>query len=261
MFLFKKRRRARLRNAPFPSEWIAILRRNVPYYRRLTPAEQAELCGHIQVFLHEKRFEGCGGLEVTEEMRLTIAGQACTLLLNRESDYFPGMQTIFLYPRYFQVREKRSMPDGTVLEEDEEFEGESWERGPVVLAWDEVKRDAADPDDGYNVVLHEFAHQLDGESGAEDGVPPLKNHSMYESWARIMRREYERLRDEVDHDRPHLIDSYGASSPEEFFAVVTEAFFEVPRALQRRHGELYELLKRYYKQDPAGRIEPRRTKK
>jgi len=249
----RKRRRDLLRAKPFPAEWLDILKRRLPYYWRLSPDEQRELQGHIQVFLHEKRFEGVGGLAMTDEIRVVIAAQACILLLGRDTDYYPLMRSIFVYPEFFRVRDRRRMPDGTILEEEVEFDGESWERGPVVLAWEEVLADAADPDDGCNVVLHEFAHQLDGESGGEDGAPPIGDRSLAEEWARVMGREYEKLGRDVERGAPHLIDSYGAETPAEFFAVVTETFFERPRAMKRRHPELYALLERYFRQDPAAR--------
>lgn len=255
MFGMKKRRRNLLKAKPFPAEWRDILQRRLPYYGRLSPEEQRELRGHIQVFMHEKRFEGAAGLEITDEMRVVIAAQACILLLGRDTDYYPLNRSVFVYPRYFRVRDSRPMPDGTILEEEVDFDGESWERGPVVLAWEEVLADAADPDDGYNVVMHEFAHQLDGESGVEDGAPPIRDRQLAESWALVMGREYERLRKDVELGAPHLLDAYGAETPAEFFAVVTETFFERPRAMRRRHPELYELLARYYAQDPAGRAE------
>ena len=174
-------------------------------------------------------------------------------LLGRGDDYFPLMQSIFVYPKHFHVRDRRRMPDGTILEEDVEFDGESWERGPVVLAWEEVLADVADPDGGYNVVLPEFAHQLDGETGSEDGAPPIRERTLAEEWKRIMGREYERLRTAVESGAPHLIDAYGAETPAEFFAVVTETFFGRPLALKRRHPELYGILERYFGQDPAAR--------
>lgn len=252
MFGLRKRRHKLLRAKPFPDEWHDILNRRLPCYGRLSPDERRELEGHIQVFLHEKRFEGAAGLDITDEMRVVIAAQACLLLLGRDTEYFPRMQSIFVYPRYFRVRDSRPMPDGTILEEEVEFEGESWERGPVVLAWEEVLADAADPDDGYNVVLHEFAHQLDGESGEENGAPPIKDRALAAEWARVMGHEYEKLRTDIELGAPHLIDAYGSETPAEFFAVVTEIFFERPRALKRRHPELYGLLARYYRRDPAG---------
>ncbi|MBN2561921.1 MAG: zinc-dependent peptidase [Phycisphaerae bacterium] len=257
MFGFRRRRCDRIRKRPFPPAWLAILERNVAYYRLLTPEEQAELRGHIQVFLDEKRFEGCGGLEVTDEIRVTIAAQACILLLHRQTDYYPRMQTILVYPHRYVADARKRLPDGTVLGGIHTRIGESWYRGPVVLSWDDVLQGAADIHDGHNVVFHEFAHQLDSESGANEGAPALPRRSMYIAWARVLGHEYEHLIDELKHHRRTFIDAYGATNPAEFFAVITEAFFEQPVQMKRRHPELYDQLVSFYQQDPASRAAER----
>ena len=261
MFGFKQRRRKRIREKPFPAHWLHIIERNFPYYQQLTPGEQSELRGHIRVFLDEKRFEGCGGLEITDEICVTVAAQACILLLNRETDYYPLMTTILIYPRHYFARETKHLPDGTVWEKVSGREGESWHRGPVVLSWDDVLRGATDPGDERNVVLHEFAHQLDSESGSDEGAPELPQRSMYAAWAQVLGSEYERLLDDLKHNHHNVIDAYGATSPAEFFAVVTEAFFVKPVALKRRHPELYEQLRIFYRQDPAARMEEQRQRR
>jgi Mlc titration factor MtfA (ptsG expression regulator) len=253
MFGFKHRRRQRLRDRPFPPEWLAILERNVPYYGLLTPEEQLELQGDIQVFLGEKRFEGCG-LEITDEIRVTIAAQACILLLHRQTEDYPKMRSIMVYPHHYFANAKRALPDGTVLEGPHARLGESWYRGPVVLSWDDVRQGAADVHDGHNVVFHEFAHQLDSESGANEGAPALPRKSMYLAWARVLGQEYEHLHERLEHHRRTFIDAYGATNPAEFFAVITEAFFEQPIQLKRKHPELYEQLRLFYQQDPAVRF-------
>ena len=257
MFGFKRKKRRRIRERPFPAAWRTILEHNVPYFSRLTAHEQSELCGHIQVFLSEKRFEGCGGLEITDDIRVTIAALACVLLLHRDTSYYPLTQTVLVYPRHYFVPSTRELEGGIVSEEMSDHEGESWHRGPVVLSWEDVRLDADDPDDGYNVVFHEFAHQLDSESGEEDGAPPLPTRSMAADWARVLGREYTQLIDDLESGRPHLIDEYGATSPAEFFAVVTELFFEAPVELKRHHPELYAQLQRYYHQDPEARLSDR----
>lgn len=251
MFGFKRRRRERIRNQPFPSQWLDILNRNVPYCRSLTAADQKELQGHIQIFLHEKRFDGCGGLEMTDEIRVTIAAQACILLLHRKTDYYPTLRSILVYPHHYFASVTQRQPDGTIIEGAQGRLGESWYRGAVVLSWDDVRRGAADIRDGHNVVFHEFAHQLDGELGANEGLPDLPRRSMYATWARVLGLEYNHLIDDLKHRRRTLLNGYGATSPAEFFAVVTEAFFEKPAALKRRHPELYAELMDFYQQDPA----------
>ena len=253
MFGFKRRRRRRLKDQPFPRQWAAILERNVPCYRALPPDDQRELQGHIQVFLDEKRFEGCAGLEITDEIRVTVAAQACMLLLHRQSDYYPRMKTIFVYPQGYLTRSVATGAGGIVTETDGLRLGESWYRGPVVLSWDDARKGAADARDGHNVVFHEFAHQLDSETGEHDGAPVLPRRSMYIAWARVLGGDYRRLIDDIARDRKTALRAYGATDPAEFFAVATEAFFEKPRALRRRHPSLYEQLRGFYRQDPAAR--------
>lgn len=248
---FKRRRREALMADPFPSEWLAIIQKNVPYFRLLSPEDQRELLGHVQVFLAEKEFEGCGGLELTDEIKVTIAVQACLLLLHRETDYYPELAVILVYPRGYLAPKTQVAPGGIVIEGGQARLGESWDRGVVVLAWDSVLSGARDLRDGHNLVLHEFAHQLDQEEGRADGAPELPCTSMYTAWARVLSKEYERLHEDIDRLRRTVIDDYGATNPAEFFAVVTETFFERPRALKSRHPELYEQLRIFYKQDPA----------
>ncbi|MFN2540757.1 MAG: zinc-dependent peptidase [Chthoniobacterales bacterium] len=250
--LLKERRRRRLRAQPFPEPWLGIIKRNVLFLRRLSSRDQAELLGHIQVFLTEKRFEGCGGLEVTDEIAVTIAAQACLLLLHRQSEYFPHLLTMLVYPSTYMVEEQRHL-EGPIWEEGKTARlGETGRKlGTIVLAWDAAKSGAADPADGKNVVLHEFAHQLDYENGAEDGAPLLPAREQQLSWQRVMRMEFASLRAADETGIPTLLDTYGATNPAEFFAVSVEAFFERPRALRARHPNLYVELERYFRQDPA----------
>jgi len=251
----KRRRRERLRRRPLPPEWAAIVRRNVPCTRRLTPDERDELHGHVLVFLNEKTFEGCGGLEMTDEIRVTVAAQACLLLLGRPTDYYPKMRTILVYPAGYVVPPSRFGPRPWDDAELEARLGESWYRGPVVLSWDDARQGAIDPRDGRNLVLHEFAHQLDSEDGWMDGTPPMADPGRREAWVRLLADEHRRLAADVRDERPTVLDAYGAAGEVEFFAVATEAFFERPVALRRRHPELYAHLKAMYRQDPAARAE------
>jgi Mlc titration factor MtfA (ptsG expression regulator) len=256
---FKKSRRAKLRAEPFPKEWLRILERNVSMYGTLTPEDQRELREHVQVFLAEKEFEGCGGLEITDEIRVTIAAQACVLLLHRDTDYYPGLHTVLVYPSTYVAHMRRWSEGGFVTEGPQPRLGEAWPHGPVVLAWDEVQAEAADVRDGHNVVFHEFAHKLDEEDGADDGTPALPRRSMYLAWARVLGREYEQLRRDARRDRPTVLDKYGAENPTEFFAVATECFFTIPLQLRARHPELYAELAEFYCQDPARSAEDRQA--
>lgn len=251
VFGFKRRRRQRLRTKGLSASEVATIERNVPVYRRLSSADQRELQGHVRVFLDEKRFEGGGGLEITDEIRVTIAAQACLLLLHRDTDYYPALRTILVYPHAYIVQASERLPGGIVVEGRQVRLGESWGRGLLVLAWDAVLRTASDVHDGHNVVLHEFAHQLDAESGSTEGAPILPRRSMYVAWARVLEAEYDDLLDDVTHHRDTVLDGYGATSPAEFFAVATESFFETPGRLKARHPELYEQLRLFYQQDPA----------
>jgi Mlc titration factor MtfA (ptsG expression regulator) len=248
----RQRRRRQLRAQPFPPAWHSILVRNLPIFARLPPSDQTELLSHIQIFLAEKRFEGCAGLEVTDEIRVTIAAQACLLLLHRETDYYPQLTSILVYPSSYTAYEQRYL-EGNIWEEGAEHRlGQTGRRlGSLVLAWDAAKYGAADPADGRNVVLHEFAHQLDFEDFQTDGAPVLATRAKYKAWARVMSKEFAALREAEQMGAATLIDTYGAKNAAEFFAVVTEAFFERPRALRHRHPELYHELSQFFRQDPA----------
>jgi Mlc titration factor MtfA (ptsG expression regulator) len=171
---FKKRRRQRLRTQPFPSAWLSIIKHNVSFYNHLPQADQQELQGHIQIFLAEKLFEGCGGLELTDEIKVTIAAQACLLLLHRETDYYPRLITILVYPHAYLAKGAVSIGGGAVLASETARLGEAWKDALVVLSWDDVRQGASDLHDGHNVVLHEFAHQLDQQDGSADGAPILE---------------------------------------------------------------------------------------
>jgi Mlc titration factor MtfA (ptsG expression regulator) len=244
-------RRKRLMAKPLPSGWEEIIARNVPLYARLPAALKHQLHGHIQVLIAEKHFEGCGGLIMTDEVKVTIAAQAGILLLNRKPRYYPGLDAILVYPSTFLSDTIQYLGDHAYIEEQAAHLGESWRRGVLVLAWDSVKRGGMDVSDGQNVVFHEFAHQLDQEDGAADGAPILERGSQYAAWARILGKEYERLQAKVRSGLKTVMDEYGATNPAEFFAVATETFFEKPHAMQRKHPELYEVLKGYYKLDPV----------
>ena len=256
--IWKKRKRAALRQEPFPSAWAEIVSTNVPYYDCLPEASKTELQAHIRILLHEKRFEGCGGFEITDEVRVTIAATAGILLLNRASDYFHGLRSILVYKEAFMVEGEEAGEDGLVTEWDEVASGESWGHGAVILAWEEVELGFTDSEDGYNVVLHEFAHQLDEENPLAEGVPVLEDAAAYEEWADVCSRHFKRLRKDVQLNKRTFLDAYGAGDPAEFFAVATETFFERPIQLKKRRPELYRILSRFYRQDPAGYIEDSR---
>jgi Mlc titration factor MtfA (ptsG expression regulator) len=237
----RRARHRRLRQGPFPAEWRAWLEERLPPYGQLSAERRRELHELINIFLGEKNLEGCGGLVLTDEIRVTIAAQACLLLLNRSTNVYPKLDSVLVYPTAYTDR------DG-----DDVRLGESWTRaGVVVLAWDHVKGGVENFEDGRNVALHEFAHRLDQEDGAADGAPILAQPSAYRTWAAVLGKEYAALRRGAKKRRRTVIDKYGATNPAEFFAEATVAFFEKGRTLQRKHPDLYEELKSYYRQDPA----------
>jgi Mlc titration factor MtfA (ptsG expression regulator) len=258
----KERRRNELKAKPFPTEWLDTMKRRVAFFPRLSKADQTELLGHIQVFLAEKRFEGCAGLEINDEIRVTIAAQACLLLLHRRTDYFPRLLTILVYPSTYLADEQRHV-EGPIWEEGEMSRlGETGRTmGSMVLAWDAVQSGADDPSDGKNVVLHEFAHQLDYENDAADGAPGLATRKQQRSWREVMTAEFASLRAADDTGIPTLLDTYGATNPAEFFAVSVEAFFERPAALSSTHPRLYAELQSYFDQNPIEYSAERRIRR
>jgi Mlc titration factor MtfA (ptsG expression regulator) len=251
MFWFKKWRRNQIAARQFPCQWLQIIENNVSFYNCLPAEDKAELRRHILIFIAEKRFEGCGGLKITDEIKVIIAAQACMLLLHRKTDYYPGLSSILVYPHAFIAHRAQHLASSVMIEGPQVLLGESWRRGSVVLSWDDVKHGAADIRDGQNVVFHEFAHQLDSSRGRGDSSAVLKNTSSYIAWARVLQKDYQRLRQAAQEGGPAFLNKYGATDPAEFFAVATEFFFEKPRQLKQIHPDLYNELARFYHQDPA----------
>jgi len=241
-FLMRLRRRRALK-VPLPAAWHAFIESNIPPYCRLTADVKQQLHGYIREFLYDKQFEGCGGQVLTDEVRVTIAAQACMLLLNRKVRCYPRLMSVVVYPGAYFAPAKEG--------ENEVRLGESWHHGTVVLAWDSVKRGALNFADGQNLVIHEFAHQLDQEYGAGDGAPLLSERSRYVIWARVLSDEYDRLRSRVEKGKKTVLDSYGATNPAEFFAVASETFFEKPVQLRKKHPELFNELQLFYNVDPS----------
>jgi Mlc titration factor MtfA (ptsG expression regulator) len=247
----KDRHRKRIKARPFPNEWLTIVERNVAFFERLPANDQHELVDHIHIFLAEKNFEGVE-FGITDEVRVTIAAQACLLLLHRKTDYFPRLLTILVYPSTYLANENRPIT-AEIWEEGKSHRAGETARtmGSMVLAWDAVKSGAADPSDGKNVVLHEFAHQLDYENFAADGTPALATRQQQLAWREVMRTEFASLRAAEETGIPTLLDTYGATNAAEFFAVSTEAFFERPVMLRAQHPRLYAEFQNYFQQNPV----------
>jgi Mlc titration factor MtfA (ptsG expression regulator) len=256
---WRERQREKLLEQAFPEAHVAFLERNVKHYMRLDPAEQKRLRDLILVFVAEKHWEGCGGLSLTDEMKVTIAAQACLLVLELPHRLYENVESIFVYPSTVLRPEQR---DGVFVRASQRVAsgpiallGEAHVRGPVVLAWDRVLRDGQRPRDGHNLVYHEFAHKLDMLDGDADGTPPLATREDRARWHQVCERAFLALCARKERGERSFIDQYGATNEAEFFAVVTEHFFDQPGALRREEPALYEVLSAFYRQDPASRTD------
>jgi hypothetical protein len=251
-WLFRPRRqeaRRQLLDQPFPEQWQPIVQ-GLPFFRSLDERGQRRIRDDLRVLIEEKDWEGCAGLEMTDEIRVTIAAQASLLLLNIEHEYYKRVKSILVYPSAYKTAPSRDAAG--IVREGQVNLGEAWRRGPVVLSWDATLHGAFDPKDGHNLVLHEFAHKLDMLDGLADGTPPMDSKEQLTQWVRTMSKEFQMLRDAAKSGRATVMDTYGATNSAEFFAVATECFFEKSRKLKQHHPTVYECLKDYYHQDPAG---------
>lgn len=251
----RERRRRKVLAQPFPAEWLGYLEKNVAHYPHLSPDEQARLRDALRIFIAEKNWEGCNGLAVTEEMKVTIAAQACLMTLGLEGEPFRNLLSVLIYPAGYAVPEERWHQGWSIMGESARL-GESWYRGPVILSWEEIQDDARHPGYGNNLIWHEFAHQIDMLDRSTNGTPPLRTEQERRQWHDVMTAEFEQLRRDAASGRATLLDSYGAENEAEFFAVATECFFDCPVELREEHPRLYELLAGYYCQDPASRVTP-----
>jgi len=249
---WRRRRRRRWLERPTPSAWRPWLSA-LPFYERLSAEERTRLEATTRILAAEKTWEGCDGLVVTPEMKVVIAAQAALLVLEIEHDYYADVTSIVIFPTTYASPFERKDALG-IASTGEQHLGEAWYRGPVVLAWDSALHGAHDPRDGHNLVWHEFAHRLDALDGFFDGTPPLDREADYEVWKQTFGGAYQRLRDDIEAGRPHVLDSYAATNEAEFFAVAVETFFERPRRLQREEPGLYDTLRAYFRQDPLARL-------
>lgn len=247
-----ERRRRRIREAPFPAAWDRYIAENVAIAHRLGVAERMRLRELVQVFLAEKHFEGCGGLELTDEVKVTIAAQACVLLLGRDAALYDDVASILVYPSTMLQPPRRlgifEQPRAPVAE-GVALQGEAILRGPVILAWDAALAGGREEIDG-NVVFHELAHKIDMASGAIDGTPPLEARAERRRWSAACSAAFERLRRDTLNGWPTVLDPYGATNEAEFFAVATEAYFTRPGELRAAEPELYDVLAAFYRFEP-----------
>jgi Mlc titration factor MtfA (ptsG expression regulator) len=251
------RRRKKLTEAPFPPLWEDIIRRNVAHYCTLDDAERAHLRALIQVFIAEKHWEGAGGLELTDEIRVTIAAEACLLLLGLPHNYYQNVESIIVYPStVVPPQRKTGFFENTLMpvELEPPIIGQAFRQGPLIIIWDAALRDGRHPESGHNVIYHEFAHKLDMLNGAADGTPPLRDRAEYRDWVKTCSREYLRLKHDIEEGKKSFLNAYGAINEAEFFSVATEQFFNQPRLMIEHAPDLYRVLREYYRQDPVKRF-------
>ncbi len=251
---FKKWRRKKILAGPFPGDWKKSIQSNIAAYHHLGAEDQSRLYDLVRIFIAEKNWLGCNGLELTDEIRVTIATHACIMILALPDDAYRNVESIYVYPStvlspehptgFFEVRTEPTEGDMPIF-------GEAHPGGPVILVWDEVKREARHPERGHNVVYHEFAHKLDMLDGNADGTPPLASDAEYQRWRKVCSEEFLDLCDRVDDGEPTFLDPYAATDEAEFFAVATEYFFTQPLSLKEHHPRLYRVLQGFYRQDPA----------
>jgi Mlc titration factor MtfA (ptsG expression regulator) len=241
---FRDRRRARLREAPFPPSWQAVLEAQVPYYAVLPAALQEQLRGHIRIFIAEKSFEGCNGQRIDDRVRVVIAAHACILQLNRPPDFYPALQSVLVYPEPFIARHHEEAEDGLVDEVEDVQEGESWSTGAVIFSWPDIETDTR-AFDGRNVIFHEFAHQLFDHGGIA-----MPTRQAQQDWLHLLETQFEAHVQAVERHKRTFLDPYGAEDLAEFFSVITETFFELPHEFAGVHPALYEALAMLYQQNP-----------
>lgn len=249
LFVWPHWRQRRLLSRPFPDSWETILERRLPAFQRLQESDRERLRQGVQLFVADKRFHGCAGLAVTDEIRVSIAAQACLLVLNRPGSLYPGVRHILVYPAAFRIRGPAHREDGTVSVGAQSLLGQAWQAGKVILSWDDVEFGLSDPDDGSNVAIHEFAHQLDQQNGAMDGIPLVPPEQEAE-WHQVIKGTLRHLRHGAGGWRADVLDDYAAENEAELFAVSSEVFFEQPAALADGHPALFRLLSAYYGVDP-----------
>jgi MtfA peptidase len=255
--VFKRWRRKRwLRQDRIPEwEWRRLLA-DVPIARGLDAHEQDLLHGLVVVFLHEKVFLGGGHFQVTPQRRRLIAVHACVPVLHLGLDYYDDWVEVLVYPGGFRVPREYRDEYGVVHRGESALAGEAWQRGPLIVSWEDVRSDLACPGRGRNVLIHEFAHKLDMLDGSANGLPPLHRDMPIAAWTAAFEAAYRGFCARVEQGEWTDIDPYAATHPAEFFAVITEAFFDAPWLLTREFPAVYEQLRRFFRQDPAGRIPP-----
>jgi Mlc titration factor MtfA (ptsG expression regulator) len=251
----KRRRTARtLQRRAIPDELWRLTLARFPFLAARSADDIAQLRDMATLFLAEKEFTGVDGLEVDDEMAVAIAAQACLPVLKLGLANYDGFVGIVVHADAVVAQREFIDDAGVVHAYEEELSGEAMQGGPVMLSWFDVDDAAASAEIGYNVVIHEFVHVLDMRNGEADGVPALPDRAARDEWVRVLGDEYDAFCERVDAEEDTLLDPYAAEAEEEFFAVASEAFFVAPGAIRGEHPRLYELLRGYFKQDPAAQL-------
>jgi MtfA peptidase len=250
----RSRRRRAIRERPFPPAWNDILLRNVKQTQWLDEHQRERLREWVAVFVAEKRFEGCRGMAITDEVRLSIAGQAGIVLLGLPDEFLDPLQSVLVYPGDYRARKSAVLEGGGELEWQEARLGETWPGGSMVLSWPRVVDGGRLRDGPRSVVIHECVHAVDMLDGDADGIPPLASPRERREWAAQIAECRERFEEALDEGRSVAFDDYAAESPGEFFAVASECFFQDPHRLFRHDKTLYGLLAGVWRQDPKDRV-------
>lgn len=235
---------------PFPKSWQRILENEVPYYQKLPPHYRDILKQRMMIFLNEKLFEVCGGLQITERVKVIISAYACVLLLEEESDYYPDLQSILVYPDDYVAPLNEEDEAGVITTGSEARKGESWTMGSIILSWNDLEENIYNDKDNQNLIFHEFSHQLDQHYGLTAGITAKGKVTQRNEWNNIIASSLKDLRRKVKRKEASILDEYGATEPAEFFSVATEAFFEDSKRFSIEYTQLYKLLERFYRVSP-----------
>lgn len=254
MPIFRFLKRKWLLYQAFPESWLKILEIHVPYYGQLSDDLKQTLRNHLVIFMDEKLFEGCQGLEMTEKKKVIIAAYACVLLLGEPAGYYPDLQTILVYPDDYMAPVREESEGGVISEGTEARKGESWNVGSIVLSWDDIRENIENKSPKHNLIFHEFAHQLDHHYGLTAGIGEDGKVYRDDEWTHILSAAYRTLERKSRRGTSCVLDSYGATHPAELFAVATETFFLEPHQLQEEFPKFYDVLKSFYNVDPVSFI-------
>ncbi len=254
MGLLRDHHRKKLLAEPFPEKAESHIASSLPHWDHLDDDQKARLRDLVQIFVGEMHWEGCGGFEMTDAAKYSIAANACLLLIGLDVDGYDNVREVLVYPTTVATPNEPHALYGMIVESGSQpILGEAMPGGPVLLVWDSIERSIRHPDKGHNVVYHEFAHKLDMLTGSTDGMPLISSREQRERWIEVCTAEFDRVQAEFEHDKRGFLDPYAGTNVGEFFAVVTEYFFDLPLQTAHKRPDLYGVLQDFYGQDPAAR--------